>query len=195
MRIRTLLTAVLATALLACDGDATGPLAGSHLQFVHGGDREGSFSTLGDLEAGEGGALTGTGVAAIRLEGEAGGWTVHAQRVPAPNRTDRVRLELEGVTGAGTFELGIAGCLPGDAEPCRALTVTLEESDGAAGTVTRTYVALSGSVTVDAVTTAAVSGRFEGEAVLSTDDRRRLTVRSGTFEAPIAPVHGPEEAS
>jgi hypothetical protein len=194
MRIRTLLTAVLATALLACDGDATGPLAGAHLQFAHAGDREGSFSTLGDLEIGEGGALTGTGVAAIRLEGEGGGWTVHAQRGPAPDRTDLVRLELEGVTGAGTFELGITGCLPGDPGPCRTLIVTLEESDGAAGIVTRTYVALSGSVTVDAVTTATVSGRFEGEAVLSTDDRRRLMVRSGTFEAPIVPVHGPEEA-
>ena len=193
MRTPLLLSILLATALLACDGDPTGPLAGPHLQFGYDGDREGSFSTLGDLELDEGGAATGAGVAAVRLGGEAEGWTVHARRLPAPNRTDQVRLELEGVTGPGTHELGLAGCQPGDERPCRTLVVMLEESDGAAGVVTRTYVAISGSVTVDAVGMDAVSGRFEAETVLSTDDRRRLAVRSGTFEAPIADLPVPQE--
>jgi len=182
----------LALVLIACGGDPTGTLAGPHLQFAHSEDREGSFSTLGELEIGEGGAVTGTGVIAAAYGDGISGWTVQARRASAPNRTDRVRLELEGVTAPGSYALGVEGCLAGEPAACRTFTVTFEDGEGT-GVVARTYVATSGSVTVEAITSEMLAGRFEVEAVLSTDDRRRLTVRQGTFRAPVGtPVAGNE---
>jgi hypothetical protein len=183
---RLALPAALALVAACGDGSPTEPTLPpeSTLAFRHSGERAGSYRVVGEalLDA-ERRPRHGTWAAALQVPGDA--LAVSAARARTHPLADVFLLAVQNADRTGSYRVD-ARCGADPNERCAAgmLAIGYHWEDGRVAPEA-TYLLVSGTVSVTAVTAERIRGTFRGGAARTVVGAEVLQIEDGEFDVPI----------
>lgn len=191
---RTAFLLLAALSLTSCGDGSTEPEAfdpSGSLSFSYGGTISGRFSVAGELVIPGGAVSPVTGAGAFLQQENLALVATHAD---GPVQADVFSIMLGDARGTGSYPVDPSSCTSGSLTKCR-VGIFLPDMESSELSVTpdletlrsRSFVMITGDITITSYSATRVRGTFRGLAVRGTQLSllNTITISNGMFDLPI----------